>query len=87
MQFPENTGLEPPYSAIGFSKVHQISRKGATVKEKIWIAMLAAVVLLTAAARYWTYFPGDVAVTRFVQAHAPVSTSWAQWVTATAKSP
>jgi membrane-associated phospholipid phosphatase len=58
-----------------------------TLKEKFWIAIVAAAVFLTAAARYWTYFPGDLAVTRFVQALAPVSTSWAQWVTATAKSP
>jgi membrane-associated phospholipid phosphatase len=57
------------------------------LKDKIWIGMFAVVLLITAAARYWIYFPGDVAVAQFLQALAPVSTYWAQWVTATAKSP
>lgn len=57
------------------------------LKEKAWMTVFAVAVLLTAGARYSPYFPGDVAVSRFVQWIAPASTGWAQWISSTAKSP
>jgi membrane-associated phospholipid phosphatase len=48
---------------------------------------MVVAVFFTVAARYWPYFPGDVAVTRAVQSLAPASTSWAKWISGTAKSP
>ena len=57
------------------------------LKEKAWMPLFAAAVLLTVVARYSSYFPGDVAVTRFVQSIAPASTAWAQWISSTAKFP
>jgi membrane-associated phospholipid phosphatase len=58
------------------------------LKARIGIGALATVLFAaTAGARYWAYFPGDVAVTRFIQGITPASTDWALWVTATAKSP
>jgi membrane-associated phospholipid phosphatase len=55
--------------------------------EKAWIGLFALAVLLTIGARYSSYFPGDVAVTRLVQWITPTSTSWAQWTSSTAKFP
>jgi membrane-associated phospholipid phosphatase len=57
------------------------------LKEKAWIALFAVAALLTIGARYWPYFPSDVAVTRFVQSIAPTSTGWAQWISSSAKFP
>ena len=57
------------------------------LKEKAWMALFAVTILLIIGARYFSYFPGDVAATRFVQSIAPVSTSWAQWISSTAKFP
>jgi membrane-associated phospholipid phosphatase len=56
-------------------------------KEKAWTALFAAAVLLIIGAKYLPYFPGDVAVTRFVQSIAPASKGWAQWISSTAKFP
>jgi hypothetical protein len=47
------------------------------LKEKVWMALLAAALFLTVGAKYSPYFPGDVAVTRFVQGITPASTGWA----------
>ena len=58
-----------------------------TIKAKVWIIVFAGTVLLTIAAGYWMYFSGDVAVARFVQSHAPISTGWAQGISATGKPP
>jgi membrane-associated phospholipid phosphatase len=58
-----------------------------TLKEKAWIVLFVAAISLSVAARYWTYFPGDVALTRFVQFLTPTSTVWAEQLSATAKSP
>jgi membrane-associated phospholipid phosphatase len=58
-----------------------------TLREKIWIVLLAVAVSLTFAAGYMPYFPGDVALTRFVQSLAPAATGWAQWISSTGKSP
>ena len=51
------------------------------------MVLLAAALLLTVGAKYSPYFPGDVAVTRFVQWITPASTGWAQWISSTAKFP
>ena len=58
-----------------------------TLKEKAWIVLFVVALSLSAAARYWTTFPGDVALTRFVQFLTPTSTVWAEQLSATAKSP
>ena len=58
-----------------------------TWNEKVWIVLFASAALLILAARHWAYFPGDVRATLFVQSLAPASTSWAQWVSSTAKFP
>jgi membrane-associated phospholipid phosphatase len=57
------------------------------LKEKVWIALIIVAVLLTVGAKYSPYFPGDVAVTRFVQGITPASTEWAQRLSSTAESP
>jgi membrane-associated phospholipid phosphatase len=57
------------------------------LKEKGWIALFAAAVLLIIGAKYLRYFPGDVIVTRFVQSITPASAGWAQWISSTAKFP
>jgi membrane-associated phospholipid phosphatase len=57
------------------------------LKEKAWVALFAVTVLLVTGARHWSYFPGDVAVTHFVQGVTPASSGWAQTVTSTAKFP
>ena len=57
------------------------------LKEKVWMVLLAAALLLTVGAKYSPYFTGDVAVTRFVQGITPASTGWAQWISSTAKFP
>jgi len=57
------------------------------LKEKTWIALFVVTVLLIIGARHFPYFPGDVAVTRFVQWVTPASTDWAQWISSSAKFP
>jgi membrane-associated phospholipid phosphatase len=57
------------------------------LREKGWIALCVATVLLIVGARYLSHFPGDVAVARFVQGITPPSTGWAQWISSTAKFP
>jgi hypothetical protein len=58
-----------------------------TLKEKAWIVLFIAAISLTIAARNWNFFPGDVALTRFVQFLTPTSTVWAEKLSSTAKSP
>jgi undecaprenyl-diphosphatase len=58
-----------------------------TLREKVWTVLLVLAVVLSAAARYAPYFPGDVALTRLVQSLTPASTGWAQWISSTGKSP
>ncbi len=58
-----------------------------TRNEKVWVFFFAVTVLLTLAARFWVCFPGDVAVTRFVQSLFHLSTAWAQWISSSAKFP
>lgn len=57
------------------------------LKGKAWIAVFVLTALVVIGARYLPYFPGDVAMTRFVQWIAPASTGWAQWISSTAKFP
>jgi membrane-associated phospholipid phosphatase len=57
------------------------------MKEKIWMVLLAAALLLTAGAKVMHHFPGDVAVTRLVQGITPTSTGWAQTLSSTAEYP
>lgn len=57
------------------------------LKEKAWIALFLVTILLVLGARYFPYFPGDVAMARYVQRLTPASTGWSQWVTLTAKFP
>jgi membrane-associated phospholipid phosphatase len=61
--------------------------KTVVVKQNAWIGLLAGTVLLTVGARLLPYFPGDVAVTRFIQGITPISAGWAEWVSSTAKFP
>jgi len=55
--------------------------------EKAWIAAFLLTVLLVIGARHLPYYPGDVAVARFVQRITPASTGWAQSISSTAKFP
>lgn len=57
------------------------------LKEKAWIALFIVAVLLIIGAGCLPYFPGDVAMSRFIQWITPVSTGWAQLISATAKFP
>jgi membrane-associated phospholipid phosphatase len=52
-----------------------------------WVGLFILAVLVTLAAKYYAYFPGDVGLTRFVQWIAPPPTGWAQWISSTAKFP
>ncbi|MBI4774691.1 MAG: phosphatase PAP2 family protein [Deltaproteobacteria bacterium] len=62
-------------------------RKIIDLEEKAWIGLIAVTVLLIVGARYLPYFPGDLAVARFVQWITPASTGWAEWISSTAKFP
>ena len=57
------------------------------LKEKMWIGVSVIVVLLVVGAKYLSYFPGDIAVTLFIQRITPESTGWAHLVSSTAKPP
>jgi undecaprenyl-diphosphatase len=43
--------------------------------------------MLSAAAAFFSLFPGDVAVARFIQSLAPQPQRWAVWLTSTARAP
>jgi membrane-associated phospholipid phosphatase len=53
----------------------------------VWIVLLIVVVLLTLATRYYTYFPGDVPVEKWVQSLVPQNLNWAGSVSRTAEFP
>ena len=53
----------------------------------IWIALFIIAALVTLAARYYAYFPGDVAVERWVQSLVPANLNWAEAVSRTAEFP
>lgn len=46
-------------------------------KYGVWLGLILAAVLVTGAAQYYPYFPGDVAVARWVQALLPADRQWA----------
>jgi undecaprenyl-diphosphatase len=56
-------------------------------KYAVWVGLFIIAGLVTLAIKYYAYFPGDMAVTRFVQWVTPPSTGWAQWISSTAKFP
>jgi membrane-associated phospholipid phosphatase len=53
----------------------------------VWIGLGIIAVLVTLAAKYYSYFPGDVAVERGVQSLVPPNLNWAETVSKTAESP
>jgi membrane-associated phospholipid phosphatase len=52
-----------------------------------WTGLFIIAVLVTAATKYYPYFPGDVALEKWVQALVPPNLNWAEAVSRTAKSP
>ena len=52
-----------------------------------WISLFIIASVVTLAARYYAYFPGDVAVERWVQSLFPQNLNWAMGVSRTAESP
>ncbi len=53
----------------------------------VWIGLWIIAALLTLAAKYYAYFPGDVAVERWVQSLLPHNLNWAAGVSRTAEFP
>jgi len=53
----------------------------------IWIGLFLIAALVTLAAKYYPYFPGDVAVERWVQSIVPANLNWAEVVSRTAEFP
>ena len=52
-----------------------------------WTVLVIIAALITLAMKYYPYFPGDVAVERFVQSLVPINLNWAQGVSRSAESP
>ena len=52
-----------------------------------WIALFFIAALVTLATKYYPYFPGDVAVERWVQSQIPSNLNWAEGVSRTAEFP
>ena len=52
-----------------------------------WIGALILAALVMLAAKYYAYFPGDVAVERFVQSMVPQNLTWAVGISRTAEFP
>lgn len=53
----------------------------------VWIGLFIIAALVTLAAKYSAYFPGDVAIERWVQHLVPQNLNWAQGVSQTAEFP
>jgi membrane-associated phospholipid phosphatase len=53
----------------------------------VWLGLVILAVSATLATRYYPYFPGDVAVARWVQSLLPSNLHWAQKVSRTAEFP
>lgn len=53
----------------------------------VWIGLFIIAVLVTLATKYFAYFPGDVAVERWVQSLVPPNLNWAEAVSRTAEFP
>jgi len=56
-------------------------------KYALWIGLCIIAVLVTLATKFYPYFPGDVAVERWVQSLVPQNLNWAQGVSRTAEFP
>jgi undecaprenyl-diphosphatase len=52
-----------------------------------WIGLFIMAALVTLATRYYAYFPGDVAVARWVQSLVPPNLKWAEGLSRTAEFP
>lgn len=52
-----------------------------------WIVLFVIAVILTVATKYYVYFPGDVAVERWVQSSVPQDLNWAEKISRTAEFP
>jgi undecaprenyl-diphosphatase len=53
----------------------------------IWIGLFFIAALVTLVTKYYFYFPGDVAVERWVQSMVPPNLNWAEAVSRTAEFP
>jgi hypothetical protein len=53
----------------------------------VWIGLLILAALITLAAKYYPYFPGDVAAVKWVQSLVPKDLHWAVGVSRTAEFP
>ena len=53
----------------------------------LWIGLFIIAALVTLATKYFAYFPGDVAVERWVQSLVPPNLNWAEGVSRTAEFP
>ena len=53
----------------------------------VWVGLWIIAFLLTLATKYFIYFPGDVAVERWVQSFLPQNLNWAIGVSRTAEFP
>ncbi len=56
-------------------------------KYVVWIVLFIIAAFLVIAAKYYAYFPGDVAVERGVQSLLPQNLNWAERVSKTAEFP
>lgn len=53
----------------------------------VWLGLCIIAALVTLATKYFAYFPGDVALERWVQSVVPQNLNWAQGVSRTAEFP
>ncbi len=53
----------------------------------VWLMLVIIAALVTAAPKYFPYFPGDVALERWVQSLVPADLNWAQGVSRPAEYP
>jgi undecaprenyl-diphosphatase len=53
----------------------------------VWIGLFVLAVLITLAAKYYPYFPGDVVVEKWVQSWVPQNFNWAVGISRTAEFP
>jgi membrane-associated phospholipid phosphatase len=53
----------------------------------LWIGLFVLAVLITLAAKYYAYFPGDVLVEKWVQSWIPKNFNWAVGISRTAEFP
>ncbi len=64
-----------------------LSQKTIRAYYAVWIGLLIIAALSTLAAKYFAYFPGDVAGERWVQSVLPQNLEWALGVSRTAEFP